>query len=79
MLSFNSVLGYFKAGGYDSTNLVDRNMKEILTAVNGGAAFLAILLMIMYLLFCLKWPVNTGTIKELAIGYRYILADIRNA
>lgn len=72
-------MGYFKAGGYDSSNLVDRNLKQILTAVNGGAVVLAVLLMIMYLLFCLKWPVNIGTIKELALGYRYVLADIRNA
>ncbi|CAG9333037.1 unnamed protein product [Blepharisma stoltei] len=75
----NMFLGYLKAAHYKAEALVDENMVSILVAVNVAALIILLFLMCAYFIFCLKWPVNLKTVKNLALGYRFLLADLRNA
>jgi hypothetical protein len=76
---FNAAMGYFRAYDYDSELLVDTNLTLFLSVINLIGLSLIGFVLLFSLLFCLKWPVHLATIKELALGYRYLLNDLRNA
>mmetsp|Transcript_18375 Transcript_18375/g.33017 ORF Transcript_18375/g.33017 Transcript_18375/m.33017 type:complete len:510 (+) Transcript_18375:2705-4234(+) len=76
---FNASVGYFRADDYDSELLVDTNLTLFLSVINMIGISLIGFVLLFSLIFCLKWPVHLHTIKELALGYRYLLNDLRNA
>ena len=39
----------------------------------------AFFLVFSSIIFCLRWPTNLNSIKELNIAYRHLLVDLRNA
>lgn len=75
----NASIGYFKAEGYDSELLVDTNLTLFLSVINMIGICLIGFVLFFCVIFALKWPVHMSTIKELALGYRYLLNDLRNA
>mmetsp|Transcript_8541 Transcript_8541/g.8479 ORF Transcript_8541/g.8479 Transcript_8541/m.8479 type:complete len:473 (+) Transcript_8541:121-1539(+) len=79
VISANMFLGYLKAANYDSEALVDSNMTSLMIVVNVTSAILLVFLMGIFILFRLQWPVHLKTVKNLALGYRFLLADLRNA
>lgn len=78
-LTANSFEGYLKAGNFEGDELVDSNMTSILSAINLTAMVIFVFLMFVYVLFKLKWPINLDSVKQLAMSYRYLLVDLRNA
>jgi hypothetical protein len=78
-LTANAFQGYMKAADYGGDELVDSNMTSILGAINLTSLVIFIFLMFVYVLFKLKWPVNMDSVKQLAMSYRYLLVDLRNA
>jgi hypothetical protein len=57
----------------------DTNLVNILVAINiTGLVLLAIIISVV-LLFKMNWDVGVETVKQLAVGYRFLLADLRNA
>lgn len=78
-ITANMFLGYLKSANYDAQALVDSNMNALLIAVNVAAGIILCLMIFIFVLFKLTWPVNLKTVKSVAVGYRYLLADLRNA
>ena len=78
-LSANAFLGYMRAASYDSDSLVDTNLTNILFVMAILYIFLTVFMLIVFCIFKLQWPVNPKSLKTLAISYRFLLADLRNA
>jgi hypothetical protein len=78
-ITANAFMGWLKAIDYDSWSMADSNFSAIISMVN--LLFLVMLFFVIFccLVFCLRWPVNLETIKELAICYKMLLIDLRNA
>jgi len=79
VITANLFIGYLKASDYDSQTMVDSNLVNILVAVNVVALVFILVFFLLILLFKLRWDVGVDTIKQLAIAYRYLLDDLRNA
>lgn len=79
LITANFFIGYLKASGYDSQTMVDSNLVNIIIAVNVVALVFIVIILLITFLFRLSWDVGVDTIKQLAIAYRYLLDDLRNA
>ena len=79
IITANLFIGYLKAAGYNSQTMVDANLVNILIAINATAFGLIGLIILLVCAFGLKWDVGIETVKELAVGYRMLLQDLRNA
>lgn len=79
VITANLFMGYLKASKYDSQTMVDSNLVDILVAVNAIAVVFIFVFFLLIVIFKLRWDVGVDTIKQLAIAYRYLLDDLRNA
>ncbi|OMJ82282.1 hypothetical protein SteCoe_17063 [Stentor coeruleus] len=79
LITANFFIGYLKAAGYKSQTMIDANLVNILVAINATGVVLIIIILIIVALFRMNWDVSIETVKQLAVGYRYLLADLRNA
>ena len=79
LITANFFMGYLKASGYNSQTMVDGNLVNILIAVNVVGLIMGLLIIFMIFFFRLNWDVGVESIKQLALAYRYLLDDLRNA
>lgn len=79
LISANFFIGFLKAVGYNSQTMVDENLVNIIIAINVTGLVLILIILLMVLVFRAKWDVGIDTVKQLAIAYRFLLADLRNA
>ncbi|OMJ72813.1 hypothetical protein SteCoe_28648 [Stentor coeruleus] len=79
LITANLFIGFLRASGYNSQTMNDTNLVNILVAINITGLVLIGIIISVVLLFKMNWDVGIETVKQLAIGYRFLLADLRNA
>jgi len=79
VLTANYFVAYLKVVDYDSQTLVGSNFTALLAVINLCGLLLLFFLFALFLAFKLKWPVNSDTVKKLALGFRFLLTDLRSA
>ena len=79
LITSNFFIGFLKASGYQSQTMVDENLVNILVAINITGLVLIVIIFIMIYVFNIKWDIGIDSIKQLAIAYRCLLSDLRNA
>ena len=79
LITANLFIGFLKASGYQAQTMVDANLINILIAINATGIVLLVVLFGMVFMFRFKWEVGIESVKQLAIAYRYLLSDLRNA
>jgi hypothetical protein len=79
LVTANLFMGTLKDYGYQSQSMVDSNFNNLLIAINVTAVVLIVIIILLFLIFRLKWDIGVEDVQQLALGYRYLLADLRNA
>ena len=79
MVAANSFMGLLRAVDYKSDSMVDSNFAQVISMMNIVIIIFAFFLIFSSVVFCLRWPTNINSIKELNIAYRDLLVDLRNA